>query len=119
MKVVLFCGGLGTRIREYSESIPKPMIPIGHQPILLHIMQYYSQYRASRFRPLPRLQGKHHQATIFLQLSIRRPAWTAWSRGTARKSRFSASPNEDWRIALIDTGIWRNIGQRFWAVAST
>ena len=44
MKVVLFCGGLGTRIREYSESIPKPMIPVGHQPIMWHIMQYYSQY---------------------------------------------------------------------------
>ena len=44
MKVVLFCGGLGTRIREYSENIPKPMIPIGSQPIMWHIMQYYSQY---------------------------------------------------------------------------
>ena len=44
MKVVLFCGGLGTRIREYSESIPKPMVPVGHQPILWHVMQYYSQY---------------------------------------------------------------------------
>lgn len=44
MKVVLFCGGLGTRIREYSESVPKPMIPIGHQPILWHVMNYYSQY---------------------------------------------------------------------------
>ena len=38
MKVALFCGELGTRIREYSESIPKPMIPIGHQPILRHAM---------------------------------------------------------------------------------
>ena len=44
MKVVLFCGGLGTRIREYSETVPKPMIPIGHQPILWHVMQYYSRY---------------------------------------------------------------------------
>ena len=44
MKVVLFCGGLGTRIRDYAENIPKPMIPVGHQPILWHIMQYYSQY---------------------------------------------------------------------------
>src|SRR5436190_21570341 len=44
MKFVLFCEGLGTRIREYSESIPKPMVPIGHQPILWHVMQYYSQY---------------------------------------------------------------------------
>ena len=44
MKVVLFCGGLGTRIRDYSENIPKPMVPIGHHPILWHVMQYYSQY---------------------------------------------------------------------------
>ena len=48
MKVVLFCGGLGTRIREYSESIPKPMIPVGHQPILWHVMQYYSEYGHTR-----------------------------------------------------------------------
>ena len=44
MKVVLFCGGLGTRIREYSEAVPKPMIPIGHEPVLWHVMQYYRQY---------------------------------------------------------------------------
>src|SRR5258706_12644628 len=44
MKVVLFCGGLGMRIRDYSENIPKPMIPVGSQPILSHIMQYYSRY---------------------------------------------------------------------------
>ncbi len=49
MKVVLFCGGLGTRIREYSESVPKPMIPLGHQPILHHVMEYYSDYGHNDF----------------------------------------------------------------------
>ena len=44
MKTVLFCGGLDTRIRDYSENIPKPMIPIGGKPILWHLMSYYSQY---------------------------------------------------------------------------
>ncbi len=44
MKVVLFCGGHGTRIREYSDSIPKPMIPVGQSPIRWHLMQYYSRY---------------------------------------------------------------------------
>ena len=44
MKIVLFCGGLGTRLRDYSENIPKPMVPIGHHPILWHVMKYYSQY---------------------------------------------------------------------------
>ena len=42
--MVLFCGGLGTRIRDFSESIPKPMIPIGDKPILWHLMHYYGQY---------------------------------------------------------------------------
>src|SRR5678815_6064556 len=42
MKVVLFCGGLGMRLRDYSESIPKPMIPVGYRPILWHVMRYYA-----------------------------------------------------------------------------
>jgi glucose-1-phosphate cytidylyltransferase len=44
MKTVLFCGGLGTRIRDVSESVPKPMIPIGDKPVLWHLMHYYSQF---------------------------------------------------------------------------
>jgi glucose-1-phosphate cytidylyltransferase len=44
MKTVLFCGGQGMRIREYSEAIPKPLIPIGGRPILVHLMEYYAQY---------------------------------------------------------------------------
>ena len=44
MKVVLFCGGLGLRLRDYSESIPKPLVPIGNRPILWHVMKYYAHY---------------------------------------------------------------------------
>jgi glucose-1-phosphate cytidylyltransferase len=44
MKVVLFCGGLGVRMREYSEAIPKPMVPIGYRPILWHVMKYYVHF---------------------------------------------------------------------------
>ena len=44
MKVVLFCGGQGLRIRDYSETIPKPMVPIGQQPILWHLMKYYAHF---------------------------------------------------------------------------
>ncbi len=44
MKVVLFCGGLGLRIRDYSESIPKPLVPIGARPIIWHVMKYYSHF---------------------------------------------------------------------------
>ena len=44
MKVVLFCGGLGMRLRDYSESIPKPMVPVGYRPILWHLMRYYAHF---------------------------------------------------------------------------
>src|SRR5512135_1785278 len=44
MKVVLFCGGLGTRLREHSETIPKPMVEIGYRPLMWHLMRYYAHY---------------------------------------------------------------------------
>ena len=44
MKVVLFCGGLGLRIRDVDENLPKPMIPIGYRPILWHLMRYYAHF---------------------------------------------------------------------------
>ena len=44
MKVVLFCGGLGMRLREHDENIPKPMVPIGYRPILWHVMKYYAHF---------------------------------------------------------------------------
>src|SRR3972149_7064122 len=44
MKVVLFCGGLGTRLREYSETVPKPMVNIGPRPIIWNLMKYYAHF---------------------------------------------------------------------------
>ena len=49
MKVVLFCGGLGMRIREYSDEVPKPMVPIGYRPILWHVMKYYAHFGHKEF----------------------------------------------------------------------
>ena len=67
MKVVLFCGGLGLRMREASPRIPKPMVPVGYRPILWHIMKYYAHFghkdfilclghKAEVIKSLPRLQ---------------------------------------------------------------
>ena len=44
MKVVLFCGGLGTRLREHSDTIPKPLVNVGYRPILWHLMRYYAHF---------------------------------------------------------------------------
>jgi glucose-1-phosphate cytidylyltransferase len=114
MKVVLFCGGLGTRIREYSESIPKPMIPVGHQPIMWHIMQYYSQYGHRDF-----VLCLGYKANIikdfFLNYRPQSYADCVVSQH-GEKVEFLSTLPEDWRVSLIDTGIWRNIGERLWAV---
>ena len=49
MKVVLFCGGLGMRMRASEDSVPKPMMPIGHRPVLWHIMRYYAHFGHTEF----------------------------------------------------------------------
>jgi glucose-1-phosphate cytidylyltransferase len=44
VKVVLFCGGLGTRVREHSDTIPKPLVNIGYRPLIWHLMRYYAHF---------------------------------------------------------------------------
>jgi glucose-1-phosphate cytidylyltransferase len=114
MKVVLFCGGLGTRIREQSESVPKPMIPVGDQPILWHIMDYYSRFGHRDF-----VLCLGYKANIIKEffLNHRPEAYSdlVVSDGGGKVDTLGAS-RKDWRITLIDTGVWRNIGERLWAV---
>src|SRR6185437_7992689 len=114
MKVVLFCGGLGTRIREYSENIPKPMIPVGNQPILWHVMHYYSQYGHSDF-----VLSLRYKANIIKHffLNYRPQAFSDCGVSSfGSKIELLGGRQEDWRVTMIDTGIWRNIGQRLSAV---
>jgi glucose-1-phosphate cytidylyltransferase len=114
VKVVLFCGGLGTRIREYSEAVPKPMIPIGHQPILWHLMQYYSQYGHRDF-----VLCMGYKANVIKDFFLGYKPQTFADcivSSSGQKVEFLGKPLDDWRVALIDTGIWRNIGERLWAV---
>jgi glucose-1-phosphate cytidylyltransferase len=114
MKVVLFCGGLGTRIREYSENIPKPMIPIGPQPILRHVMQYYSQHGHRDF-----ILCLGYKANVvkdyFLNYKQVINSDCIVSQFGNKVELLGEQP-PDWRISLIDTGIWRNIGERLVAV---
>ncbi|BAM88847.1 putative sugar-phosphate nucleotidyltransferase [Bradyrhizobium oligotrophicum S58] len=114
MKVVLFCGGLGTRIREYSESVPKPMIPIGHQPILWHVMQYYSQYG---HRDFVLCLGYKANVVKDYFLNYNQAATTDCTISQfGKKVELLGERPADWRVSLVDTGIWRNIGQRLRAV---
>jgi glucose-1-phosphate cytidylyltransferase len=114
MKTVLFCGGLGTRIREYSESIPKPMIPIGDRPMLWHLMQYYSQYGCNDF-----ILCLGYKANVIKEYFFNyRPQTYADCVvfGFGDSVEILGKRQADWRITMIDTGIWRNIGERLWAV---
>ena len=49
MKVVIFCGGKGLRLRDFSETIPKPMVPVGPRPIIWHTMKYYAYHGHKEF----------------------------------------------------------------------
>ncbi|MGE0830492.1 MAG: glucose-1-phosphate cytidylyltransferase [Hyphomonadaceae bacterium] len=114
MKVVLFCGGLGTRIREYSENIPKPMIPVGHQPIMYHVMDYYAAYGHRDF-----VLCLGYKANIIKDffLNYKPQSFSDFTvSGYGSKVEVLGEQKEDWRVTLIDTGIWRNIGERLWAV---
>ena len=113
MKVVLFCGGRGTRIREYSENIPKPMIPLGAQPILRHVMQYYADYGHQDF--ILCLGYKSNVIKDFF-LNCRPQTFSDCVVSGEGGVELLGEAQKDWRIALIDTGIWRNIGERLWAV---
>jgi glucose-1-phosphate cytidylyltransferase len=113
MKVVLFCGGRGTRIREYSEAIPKPMVPLGQQPIVRHLMQWYSDYGHDEF-----VLCLGYKANVIKDFFLNaKPQYFAdciVSQG-GRDVQLIEETNRDWRITLLDTGIWRNIGERLWA----
>ena len=114
MKVVLFCGGLGTRIREYSENIPKPMVPIGHHPILWHVMQYYCQHGHRDF-----ILCLGYKANVIKDyfLSYKQTATSdCVVSDFGKKVEILGERPPDWRVTLVDTGVWRNIGQRLLAV---
>jgi glucose-1-phosphate cytidylyltransferase len=113
MKVVLFCGGRGTRIREYSENVPKPMIPLGSQPILRHVMQYYADYGHEDF-----ILCLGYKANIIKDffLNCRPQTFSDCVVSGEGRVEILGEVQKDWRISLIDTGIWRNIGERLWAV---
>ncbi|MFL2889560.1 MAG: sugar phosphate nucleotidyltransferase [Pelagibacteraceae bacterium] len=80
MKVIILAGGLGTRISEYTKTIPKPMIPIRGKPMLIHIMNLYAKYGFKEF---------------YIALGY---------KGEIVKKYFKRNKFKDWKINLIETG---------------
>ena len=114
MKVVLFCGGLGTRLREHSETIPKPLVCVGYRPIIWHLMKYYAHYGHKEFILCLGYRGNaikdyflNYQETASNDFVL---------SDSGKKIELLNSDLKDWKITFVDTGLNVNIGQRLMAV---
>ena len=113
MKVVLFCGGLGMRIRD-AEDLPKPMVHIGYRPILWHVMKYYAHFGHKDF-----ILCLGHRADAIKNYFLNYNECASNDfilSGGGKNLELLNSDIHDWRITFADTGINSNIGQRLKAV---
>jgi glucose-1-phosphate cytidylyltransferase len=110
VKVVLFCGGLGTRLRDYSEQIPKPLVEVGSRPILLHMMRYYAHFGHKEFI----LCLGHKGSAIkdyFRKYDECLHNDFVYSDG-GNSVQLLGRDIADWRITFVDTGPRSTIGER-------
>lgn len=110
MKVVLFCGGFGTRMQEYSDTIPKPMVNIGYRPILWNLMRYYAHFGHKDFIICLGYKGSLIKK-YFLDYDECLSNDFILTKGGKEVELFN-SDISDWRITFVDTGLHSNIGQR-------
>lgn len=110
MKVVLFCGGLGMRMRTGPDSVPKPMMPIGTRPVLWHIMKYYAYFGHTDF-VLALGFGANAVKDYFLNYRETHSNDFVLSKGGEQIELLSSDISE-WRITFVDTGIETAIGER-------
>jgi glucose-1-phosphate cytidylyltransferase len=115
MKVVIFCGGLGTRLREHSETIPKPLVAVGFRPILWHLMRYYAHFGHKDFILCLGYRGDLIRQ-YFLDYRAAMSTDFTMSDG-GRKIELHGPDIADWRITFVDTGLHSNLGQRLLRVS--
>jgi glucose-1-phosphate cytidylyltransferase len=114
MKVVLFCGGLGLRLRDYADHIPKPLAPIGYRPILWHVMKYFAHFGHKEFILCLGYRGDLIKQ-YFLNYDECLSNDFVLSQG-GKCLELANSDIHDWQINFVDTGLRSNIGQRLMAV---
>lgn len=111
MKVVILCGGYGTRIRDVSETLPKPMINIGRFPILWHIMKYYAQFGHTEF-----VLCLGYKSTVIKDFFLNYRAHTSditVALGDTRNIKYEYSEDPvDWSVTLAETGLDAMTGAR-------
>lgn len=102
IKVVILCGGLGTRLKEETEYRPKPMVKIGSKPILWHIMKMYSYYGFKDFILCLGYKGEMIKE-YFYNYEILNNDFTV-ELGHKNIEIHDMHDEKDWRITLVDTG---------------
>ena len=110
MKVVLFCGGMGLRMRSSDDSAPKPMMPIGHRPVLWHVMRYYAHFGHTDFI-LCLGYGARAVKDYFLNYHETHSNDFVLTKGGEHVELIDSDISE-WSITFIDTGIDTAIGER-------
>jgi glucose-1-phosphate cytidylyltransferase len=114
VKVVLFCGGEGIRLREYSDQIPKPMVNVGYRPILWNIMKYYAHYGHKDFILCLGYKADFIK-NYFLHYDETLSNDFVFTNG-GKDIELQNSDIHDWRITFVDTGLNANIGMRLMKV---
>lgn len=113
MKVVLFCGGLGLRIRD-NENVPKPMVTIGYRPLVWHLMRYYAHFGFKDFILCLGYRADYVKEYFLSYNECLSNDFTLSEGG--RRLELATSDISDWRITFVDTGLHSNLGQRLKAV---
>ena len=103
MKVMILCGGMGTRLRDVSEVLPKPMVPVGGRPILWHVMKIFERFGHREFVLCLGYKGSIIK-DYFLHYREHASDVVVNTR-TGERTFPSPPPPEDWSVALVDTGL--------------
>ncbi len=116
-KVVILCGGKGMRMRPHTETIPKPLVPVGEKPIVWHVMKLYSHYGFHDF--ILALGHRGNQiVNYFVHYREKNCDFTLHYRDGTKTFHTSLSPDErEWNITFAHTGLETETGGRIRRVA--
>jgi glucose-1-phosphate cytidylyltransferase len=109
MKVIILAGGLGTRLSEYTGSIPKPMVTVGGRPILWHIMRSYAHFGHKDFYLALGYKAEVIKEYFLHYRSLNADFTVDLSSGAVESHQMDET---DWRVTLVDTGLNTMTGGR-------
>ena len=109
MKVILLAGGFGTRLSEYTESLPKPMVTIGGKPILWHIMKYYAHFGHNQFYVALGYKAEVVKEYFLHYRTINTDFTVNLKSGEVNTHQ---QDEVDWEVTLVDTGMQSMTGGR-------